>query len=206
MRAEERIARRPNMRKRRVGLTNRGTSVNASRAWKMEWTRDSRRLHETVNDRGRKTFWAHCGCESNEHVHLLVELGVNAEGGKGLCSSLAKTNITQTRCAGDLEYIFDRIWYVVPCKVVNRKIPKFGGVGIVVDRLFGVLVASIIAEPHIITQLRKDERNRAFWVCDTDPHFGVHEKAMVKISDRFSYGRAGDGARFILRARDAEYS
>jgi len=33
--------------------------------------KESRRsLHETVNERGRKTSWAHGGCESDEHVHF----------------------------------------------------------------------------------------------------------------------------------------
>ncbi len=169
-------------------------------------TKDSRSLHKTVNERGRKTSWAHCGCESDEHVHFLVQLGVNTKGGKGLGSPLTETNITETRGTGDLENIFDRVWYVVPCKIVNREIPKFGRAGVMVDGLFGVLVASIVAEPHIITQLRKDKGNRAFWVCDTNPYFGVHEKTVVKIDDRFSRGHARDGARLVLRARDTEYS
>jgi len=36
--------------------------------------KESRRsLHETVNERCRKTSWAHCGCESNEDVDFLVQ-------------------------------------------------------------------------------------------------------------------------------------
>jgi len=75
-----------------------------------------------------------------------------------------------------------------------------------VDGLFGVLVASIVAEPYVVTQLCKDEGNRAFCVCHTDPYFRVHEKTVVKIDDWFSRGRARNGARLVPRARDTEYS
>jgi len=89
--------------------------------------KESRRsLHETVNERCRKTSWAHCGCESNEDVDFLVQLGVNAKGSEGLGGPLTETNIAEIRSAGDLEDIFDRVGYIVPGKVVNREVPKLG--------------------------------------------------------------------------------
>jgi hypothetical protein len=108
--------------------------------------KESRRsFHEAVNERRRKTSWTHCGCESDEHVYFLVQLGVNAEGGEGLGSPLAETNITETRGAGYLENIFNRVGYIVPGKVVDREVPKLGRAGVMVNGLFGVLVASIVA-------------------------------------------------------------
>ena len=73
--------------------------ISASRGVECE-TKNSRSLHETINERCRKTSWAHCRCESDEYVYFLVQLGVNAESGEGLGSPLTETNITQTRRAG----------------------------------------------------------------------------------------------------------
>jgi hypothetical protein len=104
---------------------------------------------------------------------------VNAEGSKGLSSALTETDVAETGCTGDLENIFDGIWDVMPCKIINGEVPKLERVGIMVDGLFGVLVAAIVAEPHIITQLCENKRDRTFWACETNPYLGIHEKAVV---------------------------
>lgn len=169
-------------------------------------TKNSRSLHETINERCGKTSWAHCGCKSDKHVNFLVQLGMNAKGGEGLGSPLTETNITEIRRAGYLENIFDRVGYIVPSKVIDREVPKLGRAGVMVDGLFGVLVASIVAEPDVIPQLCKDEGNRALWFSETNPYFGVHEKTVVKIDDWFSGGCARGRARLVLRARYTEYS
>jgi len=132
---------------------------------------DSRGFHETINKRGRETPWTHCGRKSNKDVNFLVQLRVNTQGSKGLSSALTETDVAETGCTGDLENMFYRVWDVVPRKVIDGKVPKLERVWIVVDRLFGVLVAAIVAEPDIITQLCENEGDRTFWACETNPYF-----------------------------------
>ena len=74
MRAEERMARRPKIRKRRVGLSLKITRMNVGADQINRG--DSRGFHETINKRGRETLWTHCGCKGNKNVNFLVQLGV----------------------------------------------------------------------------------------------------------------------------------
>lgn len=146
----------------------------------------SRGFHETIDDGGRETFRAHGGCQSNEYVDLVVQLRVNAQSGKRLSGPLTEADVAETGCTGDLEDIFDRVGDIVPREVIDGEVPKLGRVGVVVDRLFGVLVAAVVAEPYVVTQLCEDKRDGTLWVCETDPNLGVHEKAMVQVDDRFA--------------------
>ena len=96
-----------------------------------------------------------------------------------MSGALTEPDVAETGCTGYLENIFDRVRDVMPRKVINGKVPKLERVGVMVDRLFGVLVATIVAEPHVITQLCENKGNRAFWACETNPYLGIHEKTMV---------------------------
>jgi hypothetical protein len=71
------------------------------------------------------------------------------------------------------------------------------------DRLFGVLVSTIVAKPNIVTQLCEDEGDRTFRVCETNPNLWIHEKTMVEVDDRLARWGAGDGTRFAFGAGDA---
>jgi hypothetical protein len=165
--------------------------------------KSGRGFHKTINKRGRETSWTHCGCKSNKDVNLLVQLRVNAQGSKGLRSSLTETNVTETGCTGNLEDIFNRVRDVMPRKVINGEVPKLVRVGVMVDRLFGVLVSTVVAKPHVITQLCENKGNGTFWACETNPYLGIHEKTVVQVDDWFACGSAGDWTRLTPWTRDA---
>ena len=164
---------------------------------------DSRGFHETINKRGGETSWAHCRRKSNKDVDLLVQLRVNAQSSKRLSSALTETNVAEIGCTGNLENIFNRVRDVMPRKIIDGEVPKLVRVGVMVDRLFGVLVSTVVAEPHVITQLCEYEGNRAFWVCETNPYFRIHEKTVVQVDDWFACGGARDGTRLTPWTRDA---
>jgi hypothetical protein len=69
-----------------------------------------------------------------------------------------------------------------------------------VDRLFGVLVATIVAEPNIVTLFRENEGKNSLSTRKADPDFAVHEEAMVQV-DHLSVGTGADirGTLMFLR-------
>lgn len=85
-------------------------------------------------------------------------------------------------------------------KLVNREIPESTRGGRKPAGLLGVLVPAIITElslsvllrdgglmdpnPNIVSLLDEREGEASFFICDADPHFTVHEQAMMKIYHR----------------------
>lgn len=74
----------------------------------------------------------------------------------------------------------------MPGKIVNAIVPELGRVGVVVDRLLGILVAAIVAQPNIETHFNKGEREATLRVGQADPNLGVHEQTMVEVDDRLA--------------------
>ena len=109
---------------------------------------------------------------------------MDTEGGEGLSSALAETDIAQARLLGNIEDVGDGVGDVVPGKVVNGVVPEFCGVGVVVDGLFGVLVAAVVAEPDVEAEFDEGESERALRGGEAHPYLRVHEKSMVQIDDR----------------------
>ena len=50
----------------------------------------------------RFTFWTHCWSEGDEQVDFFVQLWMNRQCSKSLCSPLTKPNITQTLGFGSM--------------------------------------------------------------------------------------------------------
>jgi hypothetical protein len=71
---------------------------------------------------------------------------VNTQCSESLSCALRKTNVRQGWLVSGLEDVVDRIRDIVKRKIVNREIPKFGRIGWMVDRLFGIFIASVVTK------------------------------------------------------------
>lgn len=54
-----------------------------------------RRCDEGIDDSIRQASGGHCRRQGNKDVDLLVELGVDSQGGKGLCRALGEADVRQ---------------------------------------------------------------------------------------------------------------
>ena len=108
---------------------------------------------------------------------------MNAERSKCLRGSLAKSDVTEALFLRHVQDVFDRVRDIMPCKVVDAVVPKFGAVWIVVDALLGVLVATVVPEPDVEAELDEDKGKAAGGVSLTDPYLAVHQQAMMQVDD-----------------------
>lgn len=106
-------------------------------------------LHQTINDRGGQTGGAHCRSQCDKYVYSLVELRMNGEGRKRLSGTLAEADVANILRLGDVEDVINGIRDVVPCKVVNRIVPKLFRVRVIFHALFRIFVASVIPQPNV---------------------------------------------------------
>jgi len=56
-----------------------------------------------------------------------------------------------------------------------------------IERLFGILIPSIIPKPDIVSLLDKSEWQTQFLLDLTYPYFRVHQESVVEIHDRFVF-------------------
>lgn len=132
----------------------------------------------------------------------MVQFRVYAESGERLSGSLTESNVAEALRVGEAENVLYRVGDVAPCKVIDAEVPEFGRVRVVVDRLFGVFVAPIVAQPDVEAKFGQNERKRAFRVGEADPDFGVHEKTMVKVYDRLICGYTGKRRGLAFASRE----
>ena len=130
----------------------------------MHWNGYIRRLHKTVDDGRGESGRTHRGSKSDEDINLLIQRGMDAEGSEGLRGTLAETNVAQTGLLGYVEDVGDGIGDVMPGEVVYAVVPKLGRVWVMVDRLLGVFVATIIAQPNVKPQFNEGEGEAALGV------------------------------------------
>ena len=74
---------------------------------------------------------------------------MNTERSECLSSTLAETDVADAWFLGDVDDVFNRVRNVVPSEVVNAEVPKLGRVRVVMDRLLGVLVPPVVAQPDV---------------------------------------------------------
>ena len=74
---------------------------------------------------------------------------MNAECSKCLRGALTEANIAQAVRVGDIQDIVNRIRNIMPGKVVEAVIPKLDRIRVVMNRLLGILVSSVIAQPYV---------------------------------------------------------
>lgn len=99
---------------------------------------------------------------------------MDAESSKSLRCALTEAHITQTLLTRDIEDILNTIRYIMQTKLVQRVIPKTTLVGCTMDRLFRVLISSIVAEPDVVPLFNQRERDDSFKSSETNPYFAVH--------------------------------
>ena len=74
---------------------------------------------------------------------------MDAQSSKSLCRALTEADVTQTWCVGDVENVLDGIRNIVPCKIVDAKIPECGSVRTSLDGFFGIFVSAVVSQPNI---------------------------------------------------------
>lgn len=72
-----------------------------------------------------------------------------AQRGEGLRGALAESDVAEAGRLRRVEDVLDGIRDVVPGELIDGEVPKLGAVRAGVDGLLRVLVASIVAQPHI---------------------------------------------------------
>ena len=181
MGTEDMMDLRPKTRNTRVGLAL-CVCMSGLVPWNPEET-DVPGLHEAVHDSRGEAGRTHRGGERDEDVDLLVQWRVYAESSEGLRGALTEADIAQTGLLGNLQDVLDGVRDVMPGKVVDTVVPELGRGGTVVNGLFGVLVAAVVAKPDVETQLSKGEGNGSFRGSEADPALRVHEKPMMEVHD-----------------------
>lgn len=153
---------------------------------------------------------------------------MNGQGSKGLGCALGKANVREALLLRAVQDILDTIGNIMKRKFVNGKVPEASRVGRAVDRLFGVLVAAIVAKlvavselvvcaeswrtyPNIEALLNKLKSQASLLVRLADPDLRVHEQAVVQVDDALPDGVGAarvDAAAFLaaspLQAVQAE--
>ena len=168
MGTEDMMDLRPKTRKTRVGLAL-CVCMSGLVSWNPEET-DVPGLHEAVHDSRGEAGRTHRRGERDEDIDLLVQWRVYAQSSEGLSGALAEADIAKTWLLGDSENILDGVGDIMPGKVVYTVVPELDGIWVVMDGLLGVLIATVVTQPHVEAKLDESEGKRAFGVGEADPH------------------------------------
>lgn len=78
---------------------------------------------------------------------------MDGESGKGLRGSLREANVREARLLRRLEDVLDAVGNIIKGKLVNREVPELDRRRRVVDRLFRVFVAAVVAKLVLVSKI-----------------------------------------------------